>query len=326
MRREKFTDASTLIKGAKKILLATHESPDGDGVASMLAFYHALEAGGRGQAILWAREEIPSYLRFLPASDAFTKILPDEPVDLVIAFDYGDFKRLGIDEWVVGQRHVRVLTFDHHPAGGQFGTVNIIDPAASSTAELVYDFFESQGIEFGKDIARCLLCGILLDTGFLEHENATPKTFRTVKNLLSKGAFIKEIIRETGNNARPIEAVRMWGEALLRIKVDPQSGLALSFLRNDDFTKYGTTKESMTDFSSLLASVSESRLSAFLTQDQENPQFIKGSLRSSSEGPVNVSLIARHFGGGGHARASGFRTPGSMEEVMERLIYAARTV
>lgn len=344
MLKDKLIEAYKLIKESQNILLATHESPDGDGIASMLAVFHWLESIKPGEAFLYSEDEIPKYLRFLPGVEKIQNRIPENAYDILIGFDYGDFKRLGLDDWLKtpykgvspdplsaglglkNQPKIKIITFDHHPLGRQLGTINLIDTTVSSTAELIYDFFEANGIEFGKEIAKCVLCGIMVDTGIFKHSNTTPKTLRVVKNLLLKGVTIKEIAKKIEEDLRPFNALQLWGEALLRIKIEPKSGLAVSFAKKEDYLKYNADKEHLSEFSSLMSTIPEAKLAVFLSQDTEEPQFIKGSLRSEHCHNADVSAIAKHFGGGGHKLASGFKTESTMEEALEKLINLAKMV
>jgi len=326
LQKEKFVEAYNLIQNSKRILLATHESPDGDGLASMLAMYHWLESIKPGAIFLYSKDEIPKYLKFLPGIEKIQGQIPEGEFDLLIGFDYGDFKRLGLDEWLKTQPEIKIITFDHHPAGRQMGTINLIDTTSSSTAELIYDFFEASEVKFNKDIAKLILCGIVVDTGIFKHSNTTPKTLRVVKNLLLKGVTTKEIVKHLEEDLRPISAMRLWGEALLRIKIEPKSGLAVSFAHKEDFLRHNAEKEHLSEFSSLMATIPEARFSVFLAEEPEEPQFIKGSLRSENYHNADVSTIAKHFGGGGHKLASGFETESTMEEVLKKLINLAKTV
>ncbi|OGZ97613.1 MAG: hypothetical protein A3D41_03860 [Candidatus Sungbacteria bacterium RIFCSPHIGHO2_02_FULL_41_12b] len=324
--QNKFIEAYNLIKSSERILLATHESPDGDGIASMLAVYNWLESINPGAVFLYSKDEIPAYLKFLPCLEKIQPSVPEGEFNLLIGFDYGDFKRLGLDEWLKIQPEIKIITFDHHSTGKQLGTINLIDTSSSSTAELVYDFFEANDVEFGRDSAKCILCGIMVDTGIFKHSNTTPKTLRVVKNLLLKGVTIKEVAKNIEKDLRPIRAIRLWGEALLRIKIDPKSGLAVSFAKKEDFLKHNAGKEYLSEFSSLMATVPEAKISVFLTQNNEEPRFIRGSLRTEHYKNADVSAIAKHFGGGGHKLASGFRIESTMEETLEKLINIVKTV
>ncbi|KKU50664.1 MAG: hypothetical protein A3A28_01845 [Candidatus Sungbacteria bacterium RIFCSPLOWO2_01_FULL_47_32] len=326
LHNQKFSEAYNLIKRSRHIILATHESPDGDGVASMLALYQWLESIKPGGALLYSKEPIPSGLAFLPESNAFRDSIPPEPFDLVIVFDYGDKSRLGLESWFKANSHIECLTFDHHPLGRHMSGFHLIDTTASSTAELVYDFFAVNGIDFSKDIARCLLTGILTDTGTFKHSNVTPHTLRVASFLLTKGVTTREIVRHTETNIRPLDSLRVWGEAILRTQLDHETGLAYSFFTANDFSRYGIKKEYLDGFSSLLSAIPESRAAVLLTEHPEEPGIVRGSLRSEYHKKFNVSETAKKFGGGGHALASSFRVEATLDDVIERLLKSSKTV
>ena len=122
--------ARQFISSAKRVLLATHENPDGDGLAAMLAFNFWLKELGK-ESTLFVKEELPPHLKFLPGIEHIKKEIPEgEEYDLLAGFDYGDLKRLGLDEWLARRPQVKILVFDHHPESRQKGDLQIIDAAA----------------------------------------------------------------------------------------------------------------------------------------------------------------------------------------------------
>ncbi len=326
MHNQKFVEAFNLIKRSQHILLTTHESPDGDGIGSMLSLYLWLESVKPGIAYIYSKDPIPPYLNFLPGSIDVRTAIPPEHFDLVIGFDYGDKDRLGLADWFKGKSHIECLTFDHHPKGRHLYGFHLIDASASSTAELAYDFFAVNGIDITKDIARCLLTGIIVDTGTFKHSTVSPHTLRVAGFLLTKGVTVREITRHTDFSVRSLEETRAWGEALLRTRLDPESKFAYSFFAASDFLRYGISKDYLDGFSSLLSAIPEARAAAFLTEHVEEPGVVRGSLRSEHHANTDVSEIAKLFGGGGHKRASGFRIQSSIDGVLERLLNGQKTV
>ncbi|MFY9461599.1 MAG: DHH family phosphoesterase [Candidatus Sungiibacteriota bacterium] len=313
-----------IVSSSSKILLATHENPDGDGLAAMLAFDLWLISLGK-DATLLVKEELPSYLKFLPALDLIYKEIPGYEYDLLVGFDYGDFKRLGLDEWLAGQTKVKILTFDHHPEGRQKGDIQIIDEKAASTTVLIYRLLQAAHAEITPQIATCILTGIVIDTGGFEHSNANAEALKIAGEMMRRGANLARITRASFHKKDP-RLIGLWGEALLRIRVDPVSRLALSRISAEDLQKYRAEREAMVEFSGVLNTIEGARCAAFLSQEPEEPNFIKGSLRSEEYKGVDVSEIAAGLGGGGHKLASGFKIEGQWRDVIEKLIREARKI
>lgn len=317
-----FQRAASRIADARRILLATHEDPDGDGLSAMLAFGWWLSEINK-DAVVYAKGELPVYLRFLPGLEMVKTEVPDGAFDLLIGFDYADFRRLGLDRWLQTQPGLFTITFDHHPGGRQKGDVQIIDPHAASTTVVVYRFFEHVGAAITPAIAACILAGIVVDTGGFAHANANAEAFAIAGEMMLKGANLTKIVQETFRKKDP-RAFRLWGEALLRIKVDPVSHAALSWVSSGDLKKYNAKREAMVEFSSVLNTTAGSRCAAFLSQDADDAAHIRGSLRSEEYKDADVSKLAAAFGGGGHKLASGFKIKGEWKEVIGKLVEEAR--
>ncbi|MDO8536655.1 MAG: bifunctional oligoribonuclease/PAP phosphatase NrnA [bacterium] len=324
MKAERYQEAYALIKNSQNILLATHENPDGDGISSMLA----ISLWARDQNIkttLYSKDPIPQNLLFLPGVNDIQSRIPEGHFDLLVGFDYANFRRLGLDDWMRTQPFLKIVTFDHHPQGRQFGNIVILDTAASSTAEVLYNFFAVNNLPVGGRIATCLLAGIIVDTGGFKHSNVTPNTYRAASQLTLAGISIGAVTEQVFAGQQ-FKALRAWGEVLMRTSVDQRSGAAYSFLTQADLAKYGLAQEHFVEFSSIINTIPNTRFAAFLSEDIGEPGYIKGSLRSETYKGVDVSKIAKQFSGGGHVLASGFRTQGTLEGVAAGLMRAARSV
>src|SRR3989344_660137 len=322
MKADRYREAYALIKNSKNVLLATHESPDGDGISSMLAL--GLWAQDQNMRItLYSKDPLPHNLQFLPGAANIGSIIPEGHFDLLVGFDYGDFRRLGLDAWMKTQPLLKIISFDHHPQGRQFGNIVILDPAASSTAELLYNFFAVNNLPVGGRIATCLLAGVLTDTGGFQHSNVTPATYRAASQLTLAGVSIAAVADRLFIG-RSFTALRGWGESPMRITVDPETGAAFSYVTAADTIRHGVSRKHLSELSSIISRMPDVRFGAFLSEDAEAPGYIRGSLRSERHTGVDVSQIAKHFEGGGHALASGFQTKGSLESVVSRLKQAAK--
>lgn len=321
---KKIEEAAHCLLSSERILLATHEDPDADGLSAMLAVLFWLRDQGK-EATAFVNGELPEYLKFLPGLDFLRRDIPEGEYDLLVGFDYADFRRLGLDKWVEERPGLAILTFDHHPEGRQSGEFKVIDPAASSTTVLVQRLLRHVGADITPSIATCILAGIVVDTGGFLHVNTNAESLEIAGLMMRAGANLTKIFRETFRKKDP-SLMRLWGEALNRIHLDPQSGLALSRATAQDLARYGVGREAMVEFSGVLNTIAESRAAVFLSQDAEDPSHIKGSLRSEEYKGVDVSELAGAFGGGGHKLAAGFKIKDEWKAVIERLIREARRV
>jgi len=307
-----FNKAINLIKSNKNILILTHKNPDGDAVGSVLGLGQALSSLGKN-AECFSKDVIPDVFKFLPNVAMIKNSVKLKNYDLVILLDCALFSRTGLDniEDLVDSFD-NLLVVDHHPEGtAEVGyldsCVQIIDPSASSAAVLVHNLLEKLDIKITKDIANCLLTGIFTDTGGFQHSNTDAQTLQAAAELMKKGPRVDKIARNIFNS-RNVSAIKLWGKALTRIQKDKNTGMAISYLSKKDLEECGAKQEDIAGLVSIINTVSDAKFSLLLTESDDNK--IKGSLRSEEYGNIDVSRIARSFGGGGHKLASGFEVEG----------------
>ena len=122
-----------------KIAIFTHITPDCDGVASSIALKLHLEEIGK-KVQLFCDDVLSDYLKFLPKSETYKSIIDDE-YDLFIVLDCVNLNRIGkLNEVVVKQQNT--IAIDHHPGFDNFAKINISNPNASSTGEMLFEFFK----------------------------------------------------------------------------------------------------------------------------------------------------------------------------------------
>src|SRR3989338_7315355 len=189
--QENFDKAKQLIDASNNILLTMHERMDGDDGGSVLALAHHLEK--QGKTVTCAiKQGVPPALKFLPGSHKILDDITHNNFDLVIACGCSNKQRCG-SEKIMALR-APLINIDHHPDNENFGDLNIVDSKKSSVAELVYDFFIHHNWKIDKDIATCLLTGIITDTGSFQHSNTQVSTLKAAGELMKKGALAGSII------------------------------------------------------------------------------------------------------------------------------------
>ncbi len=300
-----FKKALDLINQAQSILLTTHEGTDGDDLGSLLAVYGFLKHLGKAPLAVIAGG-VPSNLVFLPESHVVQADLAAIKADLIITFGCNKIERTGFPE--LQSTDKPIINFDHHPDNANFGTVNVVDPGTAAVAELVYYFLQFAEAEIDKDMATCLLTGIFTDTGGFKHANTSAEALEVAAELLKKGARIDKIAIQTMGKKRP-QAVKAWAKGLENARFDPDKKMVFSVLTEEDLKEIGATDEDLDGFVELLNNMPQARFALLLRQDGET---VKGSLRSEPNKQVDVSKIAKSFGGGGHKLASGFKLTGKL--------------
>ena len=309
------------IRDADRFLLTTHENPDGDALGSLLAMHHVLGALGKDSVMFLASKEFPLPIeyRFLPLEEVFHEA-PVDLVDRVLVFlDCGNADRMPV-EWL-HRDDARVLNIDHHHDNTRFGTRNLVDIEASSTAEIVFEIAHELGAELTPEIASALYVGLVTDTGRFMYENTSSRAHRVAAELIDAGVDVDDTYRRLYEKV-PIEKLRLVARALDAIEQTSDGCLTIAYLTNDDYAATGASEVHTEGIIDHLRSLDGARVAALVREKQDGAPR-KVSLRSV-DAAVDVSRIAREMGGGGHARAAGFSTNLEYGELVEFLSSAVQ--
>jgi len=310
--KEKILFAYEKIIAAKSILLVTHEHPDGDGLSSLCALAVFLDCLGKNQTLFCA-DPAQDFFSFLPQIHKITaqKNFNFSEFDLIIVLDCGCLARTKLTEEIKNRgQNQFVIEFDHHPKTDDYSDLEI-RALKSSTAELLYYFFSNNNLEINKNIANCLLTGILTDTGNLLFGAVTKETIKISSAMLLHGATFPKITKYTLQN-KSLAALKAWGKILDNLKLNKKYNLAFSVLTYEDIQalkKEFGNKDLLDVATDILNNVDGVKAVVFLREEEKGK--IRGSLRTK-EAKVDVSRLASFLNGGGHPKASAFRLPGSI--------------
>ncbi len=300
------------IEQSNSIIITSHRSPDGDALGSMLALAHYLEKQNKSYAC-YNIDEVGPALEFLPKVNEVKQhdyLWQHNNYDLVIVVDSGDLSHAAIDHHINNASHnFTVINIDHHVTNEQFGHHNLVIDTASSTCEIVYHLLKNTQ-QIDKNIATCLLTGIITDTGAFSNLATTSEAISTASELLSHGANLPQIAKHTLNH-RPYNALKLWGRALERLHEDPKTGMIVTALSLEDIQNCHADKEAVSGISNFLNSLEQASEKAILVLTQSVPGIIKGSLRTTNP-LLDVSEFAKLYGGGGHKKAAGFTINGTL--------------
>ncbi len=310
-----FAAARKRLERAQRVLLLTHLGPDSDAIGSLLGVAHLLTAIGK-TVVSACVDPAPEYTRFLPGIETLTRD-PSGAFDLVMSLDAADLGRLG----ALGPRYQSEIqiVIDHHFTNPGFGAVNLIDPQAASTAELVAAHVADLGLTLNASAAECLLAGIVGDTQGFRTASTTPATLGIAQQLVTAGADLSRTI-DLSLHTRSYAAIRLWGEGLSRLKL--QDGIAWAVLPMAARRAAGYGGNGDADLINLLSTVREARAVVMLTERADGR--VKVSWRSRVG--INVGALAATFGGGGHAQAAGAEVDGPLEEAEKRILAATRQI
>ena len=305
------------IKKAKTIAVLTHESPDGDAISSSLSVMHALEQLGKKVDII-----IPKYPKdadFLPGSEKILSKGKEEPYDLVISVDCTDLKRLagGKEYFELAKKTIQI---DHHSVNSMFADFNYVDPAAPACCQVLMAMFEYYEIEITKELATCILTGIITDTGGFQWGGVTPETFEFAAELVRKGAKLKEICKIA---LRKRSKAHCKLEKLIydRLEFLEDGKIVIAYLNLDDYKAVNAELGDDEGLVELLRDIEGVEVSVLLKEKEEENGY-KGSLRSHET--INVSDICMLLGGGGHRGAAGCFVSGTLEQAKTKVINAVK--
>ncbi|NPA52475.1 MAG: bifunctional oligoribonuclease/PAP phosphatase NrnA [Aquificae bacterium] len=299
-----------------KILLTTHENPDGDGIGSMLALYKFLKKKGKN-VVCAMKDETPYIYNFLPNVNQIQKLPINKQFDLAVVVD-----AVGLHRVKAPVQAKEILRIDHH-IGGEFNRFDYVDPTAPSTTYLVAKLLRSwEETQIDKDIATSLYTGLITDTGSFRYNNVDEKTFEMAKFLVKKGAdpaYISTMIYERN---KP-NTLWLLTKTLSTLEIH-YNGLIASLIVRRDFINETQTKEEDTEGFVNYARCIEGVEVAFIMIQKPDQKTWRVSLRG--KGKIPVREIAQEFGGGGHKDAAGCRIQGEEAEVKNRLIQVSSKI
>ena len=307
------------LRSADRFVLCTHEHPDGDALGSLAAMQHVLTALGKDAVSFMSAEEfpLPYEYRFL-VLDRLVTVPPDDLDERTIVFlDCGNIDRNPAD--VLKREDAHIVNIDHHHDNTRFGTVNHVDPEASSTAEIVWTLLEPLGVPLTREIAEALYVGLVTDTGKFMYENTGAQAHRMAAELHEAGVDAQAVYRRLYENI-PAAKLELLSRGLANMERFDGGTLTMSHLSRSDYEATGAEEaysEGVIDHLRALEGTAVAALARDLLGAGRDGMR-KVSLRASDD-RVDVSKIARTQGGGGHRRAAGFSTAMPLAELAEFL-------
>jgi bifunctional oligoribonuclease and PAP phosphatase NrnA len=303
------------LKKHDRFLVVTHENPDGDALGSLLAATLALRQLGKDVVMYHpGNTPLPREYAFMPLADLVREPPADAGERVLLAVDCAKAERIGDDTAV--SRAPLVLDVDHHHDNTRFGDLNLIVPDASSTSEVLRDVIEELGVELTPELAEPLYIALVTDTGRFQYSNTTPKALRLAAELVDAGADIHAIFQQVYESIE-FAKLKLLARVLERAEVLEGGRIVVSRLLRSDFAEAGAAEPYSEGLIDYLRAVEGAELAVFVREQLSSAaEAHKGSLRSSID-ELDVSAIARRFGGGGHRQAAGFSSDLPFAEIVE---------
>jgi phosphoesterase RecJ-like protein len=309
-------EITAILKSHDRFVVVSHVNPDGDAVGSLLGMRVALTEMGKA-AMALTGDDLPALYSFLPGYEDVIidpEKLPWAP-DWIICLDVADSSRISGDISSLRAK-AKLINIDHHPTNPGFGDFNFVQPAASSTAELVHALLKEAGYKISADVGKCLYTGLITDTGCFRFAGVTSKTLLVGAEMLSPGLDSYEVTRPLFEEY-PLARLLLERLMLERIEILLDGKLLISALYQEDFDRLGA---SMSDTENLVNRLRESRgvqAGVLITQMSDN--LLRVSLRSKN---LDVATIAKSLGGGGHKHAAGVKTRMPLAELKDAIVQA----
>jgi len=299
------------IRDRERFLVATHENPDGDALGSLIAMHHILRELGKDVLTFMSEGDfpLPPEYRSLRIDDLVHQAPADIGQRTAIALDCGNIDRTPDG---VLEAAATLLNIDHHHDNTGFGDVNLIEPEASCTAEIVFELMGRLGVGASGEIAQALYIALVTDTGRFMYESTGPAAHRMAAALIEAGVDVQAIYRRLYEDV-PEAKIRLLGRALQGISRYDQGVLTVATLAARDFEELGAEQSYSEGVVDHLRAIRGTRVAALLRGLPEGGYKI--SLRATDDS-VDVSAIARAQGGGGHRRAAGFQSESSDAQVI----------
>jgi len=299
----------------ERFVLAAHESPDGDALGSLVAMQGLLVALGKDSAMFISPDDLPlpREYRFFSLDGLIQKPPADVARRTVIFLDCGNIDR---NSARVLRDGAHLLNIDHHHDNTRFGTLNHVVPEASCTAEIVWDLMHDLGVAPTPAIAEALYVALVTDTGRFMYENTGPRAHRMAAELIEAGVDVPGIYRRLYEGL-PLGKLTLLGLALGQLQRFDAGELTIATLSAADFEAADAEESYSEGIIDQLRALEGTKVAALVRElsSGERKGQHKVSLRATDD-DVDVSVIARAQGGGGHRRAAGFTTALDPQELV----------
>jgi phosphoesterase RecJ-like protein len=327
-------DLARELRGASRVLVTTHQKPDGDALGSVLAVVRACQAIGVA-AEGWVVDPCEGNLRSFEGATRVAHVhprrpeLPADAFDLAVVVDTGAWTQLEVIAPWLRARHDRVIGFDHHARGDQVAARRVVDVGCGSCTALLAHLVDALGVPLaaGADergrgsIAEALYMGLATDTGWFRFPNARAAEFALAARLLEAGVDKDAMYQQIEQSSRA-ERVELQGCALSSLEMIASGRIALMRLRADDFAETGAMLEETAGIVNIPMEIAAVRASVLAVEDTQ-AGVIKLSFRSKPADDsgtfIDVNELASRFGGGGHVHAAGAKQQGTLDEVIARV-------
>jgi phosphoesterase RecJ-like protein len=304
------------LKKSHNLFLGTHILPDGDAIGSLIGMGLALEQL-KLKVTLYNESALPIVYQFLPSIHRIKKDAGNiDDYDTAIILDCSDLNRIGTVAESISKIPV-MINIDHHATNTRFGAFQMIDPAASSTSELVYRIIKAMNIPINVGIAYALYTGVMADTGSFRFSNTTPASFEISHEMVKHGADPHKVAHHVYETIS-LNRIKLLTMLFDTIEVSENGKLSIMTLTQNMLATAGTLIEDVKGLINYAKRIENVRLAVLLYERKASLKRKSGSefhVSLRSDGTVNAAALAMGFGGGGHHSAAGFDIKATLSEL-----------
>ncbi|TCL55862.1 phosphoesterase RecJ-like protein [Hydrogenispora ethanolica] len=309
-----FEDFFTMVRQKERFVVVCHVHPDGDAIGSLLAVGLTLRKLGKSVNMICS-DGIPPVYGFLEGTNLIGREIGNFDPEVIICVDCAEKERVAVAD-SLWESSAFVINIDHHVTNSGFGGLNIVDPEAAATGEIVFKILTAGPFQMDKAIASAVYTAIATDTGFFRYSSTSAFTLESASLLVKDYQVEPAKIAEQVHDQKSYNSVRLLGVVLNTLKVDCNGKVAWLILDQSMLSQFPVDNEETESFVNYARSLEGVEVGILFKELK--PDEIKISWRSTSA--VDVSKLAAFYGGGGHARAAGCTIMGPIQQVVNEVI------
>ncbi len=258
-----------------------------------------------------------------PKNGAFkpTDVTPENSsykYDLIVTLDTPDLDSLGK---VYRQAtdffyNTDIVNIDHQPENEHFGQINFTNLNAVSTTEILFNLIKTINPDLlDKNIATCLLTGLIGETRSFKTVNVTPTTLDIASQLITAEAD-REVIIKSLYRSRSLATLKLWGRVLARLKNESGNKLVWSLLTEHDFIEANAEAKDLPEvIDELISFLPGVEVVALIYQDQNQSNVLLRAVKN-----YNALYLSQRFSPAGTKDLARFQLTGKTLQEAEKEI------
>lgn len=309
------------ILSSSRIVLSTHQNPDGDGLGSASAMYHYIKSLEKDCKIIHI-SDFPNQYDFLNQNNAietYNESDHDEWMqtsDLALIFDIGAYHRLGILGDILNKNNIYTVNIDHHPdLNDRRFNDKYINIDAAATGEMVYDFLIDNNINLNQLMAQGIYTAVMTDTGSFRHNNTNQKSHKIAMDCIDYGVDNSKIYQSIYEN-RSKAQVSLLAKVIDNLRYDSDGQIASFIISREMIESSGAIPQDIDGFTDFVRTIKGVEISIMIYESDSN----RCRINFRSKGKYKINDVAKSFGGGGHKFAAGAIADGTSEIILQQVV------